>query len=371
VGAVGVGANSESSRAVRIPTLDGLRALSISFVLAYHSFGTRSLSLVGLGFSPPHHYRIWFRYLGELGVRVFFVLSGYLITSILLRELTSTGTIELRRFYLRRTLRLFPAFYVFLGTVSLLKVLGLLTLHPGDLVRAATYTMNYQQDPSWWLIHCWSLSVEEQFYLGWPALLLMLGARRALLYVAAAFALGGPILRVAAWYVFPGDHDLIGVTTFGTIGDTIAAGCALAGMRGLLDRSALYRRFIGSNAALLLPVGTAAAYAANVLSFKLRLTVAPTALNVGIALILDWCLRHPNGRVARFLDAWPLRVVGIGSYSIYVWQELFLNASSTWTIGRFPLNLLLVGVVATASYRFIERPFMRVRPEVERALFGR
>jgi peptidoglycan/LPS O-acetylase OafA/YrhL len=152
----------------RIPTLDGFRAISIGLVALYHLFRTR-------GFPSPPVLAPWMRWLGELGVRVFFVISGYLITGLLLRELRATGKIAIGRFYFRRALRLFPAFYAFLLVVAVLEGAGVIALNPGDLRSAATYTMNYHANPSWWLIHCWSLSVEEQFYLVWPATLALLG----------------------------------------------------------------------------------------------------------------------------------------------------------------------------------------------------
>jgi peptidoglycan/LPS O-acetylase OafA/YrhL len=337
-----------------------LRAISIACVMAYHAFGTP-------GFQPSKGLWVWFRYLGELGVRVFFVISGWLITSLLLRELTKTGTISLRRFYARRAMRLFPAFYAFLAFVALLQALGAVGLHPGDLARAATYTMNYQRDPSWWLVHCWSLAVEEQFYLLWPAMLVLVGARRGFV-IAGLFVLGGPVIRAVAWKAFPNDREIIGVTGFGTIGDTIAAGCVLAGMRGWLDASARYQRFMRSPAAILAPAGLVLGYLLHVLVPYARVTVAPTMINVSIALCVDHCLRNPAGVIVRFFESRPLVIVGMGSYSLYLWQEPFLNKGSGWgVVGSFPINVALAGLAAAASYFLVERPVLRWRERLETA----
>ena len=141
------------------PSLDGLRAFSIVLVLIAHV----SLQYPWL--------RRFVEHVGNYGVRIFFVISGFLITGLLLKELTKTGRISLKSFYIRRTLRIFPAFYVYVLTVVILAWAGILILLPGDLLHAVTYTMNYHMVRSWWLNHMWSLSVEEQFYLLWPTVL--------------------------------------------------------------------------------------------------------------------------------------------------------------------------------------------------------
>jgi peptidoglycan/LPS O-acetylase OafA/YrhL len=117
----------------RIPSLDGLRGISILAVMASHL--TRAANV------PP--LPGWVDSLGEFGVRVFFVISGYLITTLLLAEQRKTGTISLKGFYARRAYRIFPAFYVFIAVVAVLSVAGVVTLAPGDLVHAVTFTRNY------------------------------------------------------------------------------------------------------------------------------------------------------------------------------------------------------------------------------------
>src|SRR5215470_6275411 len=101
----------------RIPSLDGLRALSIGGVVVAHATGMASFQL-------PAPVAPLVLHLGQLGVRVFFVISGYLITSILFRELGKTGTLNVKRFYFRRTVRRMPGLYVLVGTVALLAALG-------------------------------------------------------------------------------------------------------------------------------------------------------------------------------------------------------------------------------------------------------
>src|SRR4051812_34868116 len=141
-----------------LPSLDGLRAISIGLVLLGHLIGTR-----GFVQSMPLANDA-----GLLGVRVFFVISGFLITSILLDELSRKGTIALPRFYFRRTMRLFPASYFLVGCIAVLAGWGIVRLESGDLTLAITYTTNFRTHRGWSLGHLWSLAVEEQFYLLWP-----------------------------------------------------------------------------------------------------------------------------------------------------------------------------------------------------------
>lgn len=343
----------------RIPSLDGLRALSIAGVVVAHATGMASFQL-------PAAVEQLVLHLGQLGVRVFFVISGYLITSILFRELAKTGTLNVRKFYFRRTLRLMPGLYVLIGTVALLSWLGWLRLDEGDLFHAATYTMNFHHPHAWWLAHSWSLGVEEQFYLLWPAILLACG-RRGGLWICAAFVLLGPFIR--AWSFYHGS-DSVG-ESFQTIADAVAAGCLLAGLRPWLHEQPLYRRLLDSRASWLVLLGTIVTYLAFASFFRVELTVGPTVLNLEIALCIDYCLRHPAGKVGRVLNSAPMVAVGVGSYSIYLWQQIFLNRTGDWSVHSFPAALIAVAAAATLSYFLVERPFMRLRETLERAWAAR
>ena len=136
---------------MRIPSLDGLRAISIILVLLAHLSGTRHFVKSGV-----------FEIYGNVGVRIFFVISGYLITLLLLKEHERTATISLRDFYIRRAYRILPAAYVFMLPVILWYARS---LNRVTILAAVTYTSNYIHVGNWILGHLWSLSVEEQFYL--------------------------------------------------------------------------------------------------------------------------------------------------------------------------------------------------------------
>src|SRR5437588_801504 len=117
----------------RIPSLDGVRAIAIAMVCVSHISQSPG--------SPTHHFSSF----GNLGVRIFFVLSGFLITRLLLQELQATQRISLLDFYLRRTLRIFPAFYCFAALVLACQAWGVIALLPGDVAHMLTYTVNYHQ----------------------------------------------------------------------------------------------------------------------------------------------------------------------------------------------------------------------------------
>jgi peptidoglycan/LPS O-acetylase OafA/YrhL len=336
----------------RLPGLDGLRAVSIALVLLAHTEGTVGAPHLGL----PHQ-------TGLLGVRIFFVISGFLITTLLMAERRRTGRIAVGDFYLRRVFRIFPAFYFFLAVVGVCAAVQLVELHRGDALAAATYTMNYHQGRSWIVGHLWSLSVEEQFYLLWPAVLVLLGTRRATWFAIAAVA-AAPLLRVGIWSLVPPLRPYVD-ESFPTVFDAIATGCVMAAVRGRLIAMPGYRRLMASRLFFLIPLAGLCAGVVSRVSFDLAL--GQTITNVAIALTVDWCVRHPSGAVGRVLEARPLVWIGTLSYSIYLWQQVFLNRHATAWINVFPLNVALALAVAALSYYAIERPFLQLRVR----LFGR
>ena len=340
--------------AERIPSLDGLRAISIALVLFSHLAGTGGFPVSAAAANP------WS--LGSFGVTVFFVISGFLITGLLLDELKRTDRIRLGRFYFRRTLRIFPPYFALLIALAAADLAGWISLNPGDLLYGATYTSNYHDARSWYVGHTWSLAVEEQFYLLWPAVLLFARTRRALL-IAAATILVVPVIRVAEWELLPSAAYGIGFR-FETIADALAAGCVLACARQRLHRSALYMRALSSRAFVLVPM---AAVLANLTHDHplIAFGAAATVINLCLALCVDWCVTFHEGRIGRVLNAAPLVFVGWISYSLYLWQQPFLNRASDAAIAQFPLNIVLTVAAALGSYYLVERPSLQLRKRIE------
>lgn len=334
----------------RIPSLDGLRAISILLVLCGHLDGTR-------GF---HVNQALFNHFGDianLGVRVFFVISGYLITLLLLREVEKTGTISLQQFYMRRTLRIFPASYCFILCVTAASAAGMLALHRGDLLHAYTYTMNYFQDRSWWMGHLWSLSVEEQFYLLWPATLLLLGTRKGL-KVAIAVVLASPFLRLGTLYFWAGQRAGID-NSFHTVADTIATGCILAGYKNDLLLHAWFQRLLNSRWFFLVPL---AAFALNTKEAgRIRWFILETLINTMIGLCVCRATQRTGDLAGKVLNWPPLAFVGVLSYSLYLWQQLFIDRNSTAWVAAFPQNLVLAFCAALLCHYAVEKPFLSLR----------
>ena len=338
----------------RIPSLDGLRALSIGMVLIAHLTGTRNF---------PWVEEIGRWQLGTFGVRVFFVISGFLITTLLLEEADRYGTISLRGFYMRRFFRIFPAFYALCAVLFVLDRTGVIALHSRDLLVAVIYTMNYHRDRAWYVGHIWSLSVEEQFYLLWPAVLLFAGIRRGLM-AAAAVVLLAPPLRLATGFVAsfrPGIGE-----TFQTVADSLATGCLLAGLGPWLAQSPRWRRLLDWRWFWWTVPLVVAASARNP-SAKLEWLVGETVMNVGIALVIARTIHRPDEPIGRLLNTRPFVWIGTLSYSLYLWQQVFINRHGTSLPQSFPVNLALTLVVAVASYNLIERPFLRLRARIERS----
>ncbi len=340
-----------TSASRRIPSLDGLRAISITLVIVSHLLGTRGFPVGPRAMGAIGDF-------GYLGVRVFFVISGYLITSLLLAEHARTSTVSLRGFYARRAWRIFPAFYTFVAAMCLSGLLGSLVLRSGDLVSALTYTMNYHYERSWELGHLWSLSIEEQFYLVWPALFLLGGPRRVV-PISVAMIIVAPFLRALAWFVAPYPDDVI-MEAYPCVMDSIAAGCLLAALRTRLDGHAVYLRCLRSPLFLVVPVLVAIANL-PVRHPAPQYTVSITAMNIGVALIVDRCVRFPDDWIGRILNWSPLVWLGTLSYSLYLWQEPFLNHYAKSQANTFPLNLILACSCALASYYLVEVPFLAWR----------
>jgi peptidoglycan/LPS O-acetylase OafA/YrhL len=335
------------SRADHMPSLDGLRAISISLVLLGHLAGTRGFVRLDLGVGDYAH----------LGVVVFFVISGFLITRLLLSEHTKKGHISLKLFYARRALRLFPAAYAFIACVWLLWLAGIIHLEARDLWHAATYTVNYLPGASWEIGHLWSLSVEEQFYLLWPFAFLTLGPRRSI-WVAAAVILLGPIARSANRLFLLGTpyYDL---QMFPMVADSLATGCLLAKVSGWLEGQAWYLKLFRPAAAIGL---LALALLTNRYMDHTAVKVFGTSvINISLAILIHrsvYCSRDWMGRV---LNWKPIAFVGVLSYSLYLWQQLFLNRNSTAWVNAFPQNLVFAVAAAMGSYLLLEKPLLKLR----------
>ena len=358
-----------------IRPLDGLRAIAVGLVMLLH-----------------------FGYLngGWIGVQVFFVLSGFLITGVLLADRDAPLGSYLRRFYWRRTLRIFPLYYGYLVLLWLAYAAwGLPAELPGDALSLFTYTYNFTRLSAEWkaspfFTHFWSLAVEEQFYLFWPFVVHAL-SRRALVRLSAALLVAGPLFRWAlalvlaagtrsaydigdALYWFPLSHA-----------DAFAAGALVALVRvadhvkrpALVALAAMAAVAAGGFLNLQALRGAEADLALGTMGFPLASidngahVWGYTLLNLSsAALVAAAVAAHRTGGIVAALGWGPLAGLGKISYGIYVlhWPLLVLfNASVRYR----PMTLrgalmcgawmTLVAGVAWVSWRFYESRFLALK----------
>ena len=341
----------------RLPSLDGLRAVSICMVVIGHCSST----IPGLSRTALTLVRFFGN--GGLGVSIFFVISGFLITTLLVREYQATQHLNLKNFYIRRAFRIFPAFYAYWLVVLVLELFGCIQVSHSDLFSSAVYIWNYvpRNVDTWFLGHTWSLSVEEQFYLLWPLILAFVTPKRAT-SVAIALIVAEPFLRISSYFLLPSSRPLIGMMVH-TRADSLMIGALLA----LVSLDEVQRGLVKRIAALpLIPVGGLCFLLADALltrffGGKYLLPIGYTVQNVAIAILVTYVVYLDTTPLARFLNQAAIVHLGVISYSLYIWQQLFLTTKNTTITGRFPLNIVCALLVAELSYFFLEKPFLRWR----------
>jgi peptidoglycan/LPS O-acetylase OafA/YrhL len=313
----------------RIPSLDGLRAISILLVV----FGHLAKS--------QHAPKVFWDHYANTGVRIFFVISGFLITTILSKEHDLSGTISLRTFYVRRAYRIFPAAFLFMTTVA---VLYWRELRWYNVASAFLYVANFDHSRPWVFGHLWSLSVEEQFYLLWPTILRRWYRHRTAILITTIALV--PIAQILL-YVLGAPAGNIG--GFPTVAGSLGAGCLLASISHRIPTP--NRRQIGI---LLLVIILVPLFDANSRGRTLLMVlILDPLLNFSIAGLLITGVRIRY----RFLNREPLCWLGRISYSLYLWQQPFCSDPHL----RSGYLAVLALVMACSSYYFVEVPMLRRR----------
>jgi peptidoglycan/LPS O-acetylase OafA/YrhL len=340
-----------ATREHTLPSLDGLRAVAVLLIVFYHS---------GL---PVN---------GGLGVLIFFVLSGFLITWLLLNEENHWGNISLKLFYVRRTLRIFPAFYVFWLLVVGAGAIPGKRIAAGQAVFSFFYLTNYYQvlfgDPDTSLSHTWSLAIEEQFYLLWPLAFFLLRHTTRRMYVLLVIIPLFWIYRIVAvlcfhaWqgHVYEGldmraDHLLVGCLLATILFQKSASRlCQLVGSRPWTLWITVVALALSSTAPRLLPH-----------AWRYRDTVGFVIAPILTAILIVQGFAFSQAS-ARWLNCGWMKFLGWMSYSIYLYQQITLSPlrhllKSTPLLVQLVASFAACLLVSAASYYFVERPFQTLK----------
>lgn len=353
--------SGQAPSGVHVGALDGIRGIAVLAVLFHH---------LTYGHFPG----------GFLGVELFFVLSGYLITYLLVAEKQKTGAISLRWFYARRALRLLPALVLTLVLVAIFQVVRPLRdvfSFPWTVVAVLAYVANWVSFPGGaslgYLGHVWSLSIEEQFYALWPLALVFLPLGRIQAQWLGVVCAGGVIVATMAtavvylWLRPPG--EAMSYATFTHV-PAILLGCLLA----LPTRRGIIAARLSSQW-----VAAAAGLALLMMMFVVRKDAAYMYLGgyclAGLlaALLIANVVSSPTSLVSRFFSISSLQAVGRVSYGLYLYHlpiVLFTEGLRTHGWANFlwvsALRLVLTLGLAFASYHFVERRFLSLKSNFSR-----
>lgn len=334
-------------------SLDGLRAISIAAVIWHHSaskdFG--EIALLGRGY---------------YGVELFFAISGFLIVTLLLREKEIGGTISLPKFYLRRTLRIFPLFYTVLLTyVVLVYFLERPTPYGmaffDHLPYFATYTSN-------WFVslaegrnifyYAWSLATEEQFYLVWPWVERFLKGRGAVITMLCVIVLDEVVQ--AGFLSFLTPLGSLPYRIISSIATPICVGVLLAHLLHNPKGFGVARRIFGHRWSSIVAFVIAAIVVGTPLHESTML------IGSAMALLVATCVIREDHYLAGILGSKPFRHIGMVSYGMYLWHMLAIHAFVLpLHLGSpvlvFVLSLLATVGVATLSFKYYESRFLRLK----------
>lgn len=359
-----------------VPALDGLRGIAALLIVCYHApvlMDLQGRQSTALGYSMLR----W----GWTAVDLFFVVSGFLITSLLLKARGRSGA--LRQFWIRRGLRILPLAWLYVG-VHLLLALWLPSyqtfLQPELILSMFTWTLNFWISAHGWVSHSidpfWSLAVEEQFYLIWPLCMFFVPLHR-LSQGLWAFVLLSPLLRLVVTYFSP--YPTAYVLPF-SHGDGLALGCLLAMELAQPQRA----QVIAVLSQRLLPLASATLLGLSLLGNKLYAIRADWRLNPWLysvvafccAIGVAWVVTHPE-RVPRVLVRGPMLWLGQRTYGLYVWHTLtgalLLEGWNAMGLPRASEGLrlacwlVILVIVVELSWRLLEKPCLALKDRLASA----
>ena len=341
----------------RLPSLDGLRAFAVLLVIFAHSGETQGAP------SARIFTELRLTFSGFLGVQIFFVISGFIITRLLIKEKSKNGQISLKRFWARRFLRILPPLLLYLGVISLFKANGV--LHVSSLSQWASlffFRNHLPFESDFFNAHYWSLSLEEQFYLLWPVLIAYagtLGLRRG----AWMVMIGAFLFRLILFFMGQGEPRWLIVHA-----DCLMAGALAAmwvqekgfsSMKPLSNQARIFH-FGVLLLCLLITRVCATRFSPYFSPFQ------PTLVSIFVAIWIVRLVSVRNGFAYSILNQKLVIWLGTISYSVYIWQQLFTAAPHSWLgnppwFAHFPLSVFLSIFAGWLSFSLIEQPLQRLR----------
>ncbi len=351
-----------------IPSLNGLRAISIILVIGSHLYRHHFFSdNVFVSYT-----KLWL-FNGALGVNVFFIISGFLITTLLIKERENTGRISFKNFYLRRTIRIFPAYYFLLLVYVVLQLNGLMHLNARDWLSDVTYTKQFFPNGDNETGHLWSLSVEEVFYLIWP--IVFIKSKRysvpiiwfliSIITIARMFQYTYPIPELVNTIFSTGDSLLIGCLFAINYNKIVSFVSRMGNWNILLFPAIMFSIYIFAHLYYLSSVNlnhTRSFFNLSVfqtLSYSLLGNIGLlTNLLIGLMIVYSINLKS---LWSRFLNLPVLEYFGKLSYSLYLWQQLFTQDKNAFHKIPSLALVLFIFLAACFSYYLIEKPFIRLK----------
>lgn len=355
----------------RLPTLDGWRAIAVLAVIACHGlafpFSPHGSSANALAYDLTRH--------GAIGVDIFFAISGFLMGSRLGHERRTTGRINMKRFYIRRLFRILPCYWLYLAAISAAASCGLIAFNWAELLSCLLFYRNYLPDAlavSHYTGHLWSLSVEEHFYFLLPLMIGYLPSRWT------ASVVGFLAIAVALWrsldFHFAWIANLLPTTGFYTRTDVRLDGLLIGACFALCllshgkssDRES--HKSLTAQARLVEACKSKAVWWTSLcLSVAVIVCQPPLSmlwLSLFLPLLLIGTMERPHSFLGQMLESKPARWIGDRSYSLYVWQSLFLVGPEVLRPLPFgllqdaPWNFFATFAVGALSYRFVEKPLI-------------
>lgn len=329
----------------KIKGLDGLRAISVLLVIMSHAEAWQALGVTSSAVRSALS--------AQTGVSIFFVLSGFLITYLLIKEQEATGKVDIIAFIKRRALRIFPLYYLSIFFLMYMDATGKASIPNCSFAYALTYTINFYPKECAYsaMSHFWSLSVEEHFYLFWP-LIFCLGKRTAII-TASAIAIACVLIGTS---IYPESQRFyMNRWTFPAM-LPILAGCILAFVCNLPSLVNMMADKTSSSillVAILFGVATPAFLSSEVIWLA------------SVCVLVLYIFHNQDSILVKVLEFKPLAVLGVISYGLYVWQGIFTGNGPYRSGAAFPppvsVGVWLTFVVAPLSYVLFERPIIRLK----------